>query len=76
MNMHQINILLDNEQDERLNALVERFKPINGWDAVGLLEFAFTAHMSMTNNLMLTFLEAKAEQLEKSMLEEEKEPTG
>lgn len=56
------HIIIDDELEERLDKLVERYKMINGWGAKEMLEFAVNA-IPLTK-VYLDFLESKADELE------------
>ena len=67
MTFYELTFWLEDDQQKRLSELAERYKAINNWDEKSLLQFALT---TLTNNpnsveMMLEFLEIKAEQLEK-----------
>ncbi|MBD5394966.1 MAG: hypothetical protein HDR23_07820 [Lachnospiraceae bacterium] len=67
MTFYELTFWLEDDQQERLSELAERYKKINDWDEKSLLQFALTALTNNANSveMMLEFLEIKAEQLEK-----------
>lgn len=60
---YNITIILNDEQEKRLNKLEEKFKQINGWDKQDILQFGMSA-MTKNVDISLLFMEMKAEQLD------------
>lgn len=67
MTSYELTFLLEDEQQERLSKLAEKYKQYNDWNEKDLLQFALTVLADNTNsiNMMLNFLETKLEQLKK-----------
>ena len=67
MTFYELTFWLEDDQQKRLSELAERYKKINNWDEKSLLQFALTTLINNANSveMMLEFLEIKAEQLEK-----------
>ena len=66
MKNFEIMHIIDNEElEERLKKLAERYKLINGWTEKDILQFAVNA-MPLTK-VWLEFMEMKADELEKSI---------
>ncbi len=49
--------IVDNDAQERLSALAERYKEINGWNEKEILQFAVAATSKTDIELKLQFLE-------------------
>ncbi|MDE7446550.1 MAG: hypothetical protein K2N15_12750 [Lachnospiraceae bacterium] len=64
-NFEIMHIIDDEELEERLKKLAERYKQINGWTEKDILQFAVNA-MPLTK-VWLEFMEMKADELEKSI---------
>ena len=64
MRFYEVTIILENGQQERLEKLAHRFKKINGWGEKEILQFVVNGCAGNTD-AMLTFMETKAEQMEK-----------
>lgn len=71
MTFYELTFWLEDDQQQRLSALAERYKKINDWDEKSLLQFALTTLTNNTNNIemMLKYLEIKIEQLEEENIE-------
>ncbi|MBD5549433.1 MAG: hypothetical protein HDQ97_18950 [Lachnospiraceae bacterium] len=66
MKNFEIMHIIDNEElEERLKKLAERYKLINGWTEKDILQFAVNA-MPLTK-VWLEFMEMKADELENSI---------
>ncbi len=65
MKFYEVTIILEDEQEKRLENLARRFKEINGWGEKEILQFVVNGCTDNTD-AMLAFMEMKAEQLEKS----------
>lgn len=65
MKFYEVTIILEDSQQERLEKLAQRFKKINGWDEREILQFVVNG-FSQNTDVMLTFMEMKAEQMEAS----------
>lgn len=63
MKFYNVDIILENEQEERITKLAKRFKIINGWNEKDIMQFAVNAFPLYLNPL-LSLMEIKAEQLE------------
>ncbi|MBD5462704.1 MAG: hypothetical protein HDR24_06535 [Lachnospiraceae bacterium] len=64
-NFEIMHIIDDEELEERLKKLAERYKLINGWTEKDILQFAVNA-MPLTK-VWLEFMEMKAGELENSI---------
>ena len=64
-NFEIMHIIDDEELEERLKKLAERYKQINGWTEKDILQFAVNA-MPLTK-VWLEYMEMKADELEKSI---------
>lgn len=60
---YKVMIVLEDEQEERLEKLEKRFRQINGWNKQEILQFAICA-LYENIETALTFMELKASQLE------------
>lgn len=58
--------IVEGEAQERLSALAERYKKINGWNEKEILQFAVTAFAKSDIEIKLKFLEKNIERAEKS----------
>lgn len=65
MKFYEVTIILDGRQQERLENLAKRFKKINGWGEWDIMQFAVNGFTGIRED-MLTFMEKKAAELEKS----------
>ena len=65
MKFYEVTIILDGRQQERLENLAKRFKKINGWEEWDIMQFAVNGFTGVRED-MLTFMEKKAAELEKS----------
>lgn len=63
MKFYEVTIILDNEQQERLENLAERYEKINGWGEYEILQFVVNGYTSNIEE-MLSFMERKALMLE------------
>ena len=64
-NFEIMHIIDDEELEERLKKLAERYKLINGWTEKDILQFAVNA--TPLTKVWLEFMEMKADELEKSI---------
>lgn len=64
MKFYEVTIILEDSQQERLEKLAKRFKKINGWEEKEIMQFVVNGFSGNTD-AMLTFMEMKAEQMEK-----------
>lgn len=68
-----LEYIIDNrELEKRLEQLAMRYQQINGWGEKDLLQFAVNAMPSTED--YLNFLEQRADEMEKSIIEAGKEP--
>lgn len=65
MKFYEVTIILEDSQQERLENLAKRFRKINGWEEKEIMQFVVNGFSGNTD-AMLTFMEMKAEQMEKS----------
>lgn len=64
MKIIEVPIIIDNDEEEqRLNALVKRFKKINRWKEKDILTFAFNTYQPL-HGLVLEALERIVDQYE------------
>lgn len=59
---YEITIMLNDEQQKRLEKLVDAFKPVNGWNEKELLQFAVTSSNEYIK-FLLAYLELKSDYL-------------
>lgn len=64
---YNVTLILEDEQEERLQKLIKRYKKINNWQGRDLMQFSTCI---VNKDLLLEFLESKAKQIE---IEQEKE---
>lgn len=64
---YNVTLILEDEQEERLQELVKRYEKINDWKGKDLMQFSTCI---INKDLLLDFLESKAKQIE---IEQEKE---
>lgn len=55
MKFYEVTIILEDDQQERLESLARRFKGINGWGEKEILQFVVNGCADNTN-AMLTFM--------------------
>ncbi|MCM1410868.1 MAG: hypothetical protein NC305_10025 [Lachnospiraceae bacterium] len=65
MYFYKITHIVEDEQQERLSRLAERYAAINGWDEEEILQFAVAADSKNDMEAKLWFLECHIDQLEK-----------
>ena len=65
MKFYELTYMLEDEQEERLSALTERYRRINDWNEKDLLQFAAAAFNRFDVDVKLQFLENRINQLEK-----------
>ena len=63
MNFYEIRYVIEDEQQQRLLALAERYKKVNGWNEKEILQFAVTATSKYDIEAKLQFLGGKPKQL-------------
>ena len=57
MEFYEVTYIVDNDAQERLSALAERYKKINGWNEKEILQFSVAATSKTDIELKLQFLE-------------------
>lgn len=57
MEIYEVVYIIEDGQQEKLTALAERYKKINGWDEKEILQFAVTATSKEDIETKLRFLE-------------------
>lgn len=60
--VYNIQLILNNEQEERLEKLEKRFKKINNWNKEQILQFG-TCAIEKNIDIILLFMEMKADSL-------------
>lgn len=74
MKFYDITYIIEDEQQERLLALAERYEKVNGWNEKEILQFAVTATSKNDIESKLHFLENEIIKLQKDWKEQEKNP--
>lgn len=74
MKLYEITYIIDDEQEERLLALENRYKKVNGWNEKEILQFAITATSKYDIETKLRFLENEIIKLENDRKEQEENP--
>ena len=74
MKFYDITYIIEDEQQERLSALAERYEKINGWSEQEILQFAVTATSKDDIESKLQFLSNEIIKAEKEWQEQEKIP--
>ena len=74
MKFYDITYIVEDEQQERLLALAERYEKVNGWNEKEILQFAVTATSKNDIESKLHFLENEIIKLEKDWKEQEENP--
>lgn len=74
MKFYEITYIIDDEQQEKLSALAERYEKINGWNEKEILQFAVTATSKEDMETKLRFMESNIIKLEKDWQEQEEKP--
>jgi len=64
MKFYEITYIIDNEQQEKLSTLAERYQKINGWNEKEILQFAVAATSKNDIETKLRFLENEVAKLE------------
>lgn len=64
MKFYELTYILEDEQEEKLLVLTERYRRINDWNEKDLLQFAVTALNRLDMDKKLQFLENRLNQLE------------
>lgn len=64
---YNITVVLEDEQEKRLEKLEEQFRQINGWNKQEIIQFGIGALCVSNIETMLTFMESKANQLEQKV---------
>ena len=64
MEFYEITYIVEGEAEERLSALAERYKKINGWNKREILQYAIAANYQSDIEWKLQFLEKEIIQLE------------
>ena len=65
MKFYEITYIIENEQQEKLLTLAERYKKVNGWNEKEVLQFAVTVTSKNDIDSKLHFLENEIVKLEK-----------
>lgn len=65
MKFYELTYIVEGEAEERLEALGERYKEINGWNEKQILQFAVTAMHQTDIDMKLQLLEEILRDLEK-----------
>ncbi len=66
MTFYELTLILDDDQQEHLEKLAERYKKFNNWTEKDLLQFSINAVNCV--EIMLKFMEAKIAELEQNQL--------
>ncbi len=74
MKFYDITYIVEDEQQERLLALAERYEKVNGWNEKEILQFAVTATSKNDIESKLHFLENEIIKLEKDWKEQKEKP--
>lgn len=74
MKFYDITYIVEDEQQERLSALAERYEKVNGWNEKEILQFAVTATSKNDIESKFHFLENEIIKLEKDWKEQEENP--
>ena len=65
MKFYEIMYIIEDEQQERLLALAERYEKVNGWNEREILQFAVAATYKYDMESKLKFLEGEIIKIEK-----------
>ena len=65
MKFYEIMYIIEDEQQERLLALAERYEKVNGWNEKEILQFAVAATYKYDMESKLKFLEGEIVKIEK-----------
>lgn len=74
MKFYEITYIIEDEQQERLSALAERYEKVNGWNEKEILQFAVAATSKEEMESKLQFLEKEIVKMEKDWQEQEEKP--
>lgn len=74
MKFYEITYIIEDEQQERLSALAERYEKVNGWNEKEILQFAVAATSKEEMESKLQFLENEIVKMEKDWQEQEEKP--
>ena len=74
MKFYEITYIIEDEQQEKLLALAERYEKVNGWNEKDILQFAVTATFKDDIETKLQFLENVIVKLEKDWQEQQEKP--
>ena len=74
MKFYEITYMIEDEQNEKLSALAERYEKIKGWSEKEVLQFAIATTSRDDIEIKLHFLENEIIKLEKKWKEQEKKP--
>lgn len=58
--IYNVQLILNDEQEERLKKLEKQFKKINGWSKEEIMQFGISA-LPQNTEIVLAFLEIKAD---------------
>ena len=72
MKFYEITYMIEDEQNEKLSALAERYEKIKGWSEKEVLQFAIATTSRDDIEIKLHFLENEIIKLEKKWKEQEK----
>ncbi len=72
MKFYEITYIIEDEQNEKLSALAERYEKIKGWSEKEVLQFAIATTSRDDIEIKLHFLENEIIKLEKKWEEQEK----
>ena len=71
MKFYEIMYIIEDEQQERLLALAERYEKVNGWNEREILQFAVAATYKYDMESKLKFLEGEIIKIEKDQKEQQ-----
>ncbi len=74
MKFYEITYIIEDEQQERLFALAERYEKVNGWNEKEILQFAVSATSKDDIETKLQFWENEIVKLEKDWKEQKEKP--
>ena len=66
MKFYKLTYVPEDEYVEKLAAMAERYKKVNGWSEKDMLQFAVTALIRSDMQRILNFLEVEINRLEKN----------
>lgn len=67
---YNVTLILDDEQEKRLEKLEKQFKKINGWNKKDIMQFAIVALRSNVE-ISLEFVEIKVQQIKQEGIKED-----